>query len=115
MPAARWRMAITRSRASWGAAVADAQGVLPQLSIGIATGTVVTGQVPMKKSSPFVLVGEAVDQALQLATAAAGAATSAGFKVLVSAQVAESVGHTGLERLPDQTGQGQPAYTLIAR
>jgi hypothetical protein len=69
----------------------------------------------MKKSSPFVLVGEAVDQALQLATAAAGAAGSAGFRVLVSAHVAESVGHTGLERLSEDAGHVLPAYTLIAR
>ena len=108
-------LAITRSHSSWAAAVADAHGVLPRLSIGIAAGPVVTGQVPMKKSSPFVLVGEAVDQALQLATSAAGAVTSAGFKVLVSEQVADSVGHTGLERLTCDTAPGLAVYTLIAR
>lgn len=108
-------LAITRSRATWGTAVADAQGALPQLSIGIAAGPVVTGQVPMKKSSPFVLVGEAVGQALQLATAAASAAAGTGFSVLVSAQVADSVGHTGLERFAESMDHGLPAYTLIAR
>jgi adenylate cyclase len=108
-------LTITRSHAVWGASVADAHGALPQLVIGIAAGPVVSGQVPMTKSNPFVLVGEAVDQAMHLATTAAGVATSAGFKVLVSAQVAESVGHAGLEVLPHSTGTGPPTYTLIAR
>ena len=108
-------LAITRSYKVWGGSVADAQGLRPQLSIGIAAGQVVTGQVPMEKSSPFVLVGDVVDQAMQLANAAAGITTSVDFQVLVSAHVADSVGHTGLERLPASNSMGQSAYTLIAR
>jgi class 3 adenylate cyclase len=83
---------------------------LPRLSIGIATGPVVTGQAPMKKSSPFVVVGEPVDQAVQLAAQAA--AGNEPVQVLVSAASAAAVGDAGLTRL---ALDGAPTYSLQVR
>lgn len=103
-------LAITRSHKSWGAAVSVQGGALPHLAIGIATGLVVTGQAPMKKSSPFVVVGEPVDQAVQLAARAAGGEGPA--QVLVSEKTAAAVGDAGLQRLAQD---GAPTYSLTVR
>ena len=103
-------LAITRSHASWGTAVSAPGSALPQLAIGIATGAVVTGQAPMKKSSPFVVVGEPVDQAVQLAARAAAADGPA--QVLVSEKTAAAVGDAGLQRLAQD---GAPTYSLTVR
>lgn len=107
-------LAITRSHATWGRDVAPVGGALPRLSIGIATGAVVTGQAPMKKSSPFVVVGEPVEEAVRLA--ALGAGNSEPARVLVSAQTAAAVGEAGLQKF-EQGGapDGAPAYSLTAR
>ncbi|MES2412287.1 MAG: adenylate/guanylate cyclase domain-containing protein [Pseudomonadota bacterium] len=90
-------LAITRTHATWGAAVSGSQASLPPLAIGIASGAVVTGQVPMSLASPFVLVGEAVENAVQLAAQASVAAAGAGAQVLVSQEVAAAVSHKGLK------------------
>ena len=110
-------LSITRSHPVWGAAIAGASSALPRLSIGIASGQVVTGQVPMHKSSPFVLVGEAVDESVQLAVAAAGSDAGSGSVacVLVSEQVAAAVSHAGLERITSGTSADTPAYSLNVR
>lgn len=103
-------LAITRSHAAWGPAVTREGAALPRLSIGIATGPVVTGQAPMKNSSPFVVVGEPVDLAVQLAAQAA--ASNEPVQVLVSAASAAAVGDAGLTRL---TLDGAPTYSLQVR
>ncbi|RYX92117.1 MAG: adenylate/guanylate cyclase domain-containing protein [Comamonadaceae bacterium] len=99
-------LAITRSHGSWGQDVATAGGALPRLSIGIATGQVITGQAPMKKSSPFVVVGEPVDEAVRLASLAAMVNEPA--RVLVSDQTAAAVGEAGLQKM-DQAATHGPA------
>ncbi len=107
-------LAITRSHRSWGTAVAGDTGALPKLSIGIATGPVVTGQAPMKKSNPFVVVGEPVDQAVRLAAQAATG--DAQVRVLVSAQTAEAVGEAGLQRIDSSaTPVATPIYLLTVK
>ena len=103
-------LAISRSHHSWGAAVAGDAGALPKLSIGIATGPVVTGQAPMKKSSPFVVVGEPVDQAVRLAAQAATG--QAQVQVLVSEQTAAAVGEAGLQRIESSAA---PIYLLTVQ
>ncbi len=114
-------LAITRSHEKWGASLVESAGpakpatgsALPQLSIGIATGAVVTGQAPMSKSSPFVVVGEPVDMAVALAAQAARA-TSETATVLVSEATAAAVGDAGLQRLAP-AGNGAPTYSLAVR
>ena len=103
-------LAITRSHPIWGLAVAGDTGALPRLSIGIATGPVVTGQAPMKKSSPFVVVGEPVDQAVRLAAQAATG--QAQIQVLVSEQTAAAVGEAGLQRVE---ASATPIYLLTVK
>jgi adenylate cyclase len=107
-------LAITRSHERWGRAVVADGAPLPRLSIGIASGAVVTGQAPMNKSSPFVVVGEPVDQAVQLAAQAALSPTPDGgpAQVLVSPQTAAAVGETGLTRIG---GPDAPVHSLSLR
>ena len=103
-------LAITRSHPVWGAAVSRGTDALPRLSIGIATGPVITGQAPMERSSPFVVVGEPVDHAVWLAAqAATGEALS---QVLVSAPTAAAVNDSGLSRI---AVAGLPVYALTVR
>ncbi|MBC7608704.1 MAG: CHASE2 domain-containing protein [Polaromonas sp.] len=104
-------LAITRSHPSWGAAVSRQAGALPRLSIGVATGQVVTGQAPMNKSSPFVVVGEPVDQAVQLAAQAA--CNEAQSQVLVSAATAAAVGEAGMKRLDSTSAVTSSATYLL--
>jgi adenylate cyclase len=107
-------LAITRSHPAWGQDVALADGALPRLSIGIATGAVVTGQAPMKTSTPFVVVGEPVEEAVRLAVIAADGPDRA--RVLVSAPTAAAVGQAGLQQFePGATADRAPAYFLTAR
>ncbi|MBC7436842.1 MAG: CHASE2 domain-containing protein [Bdellovibrionales bacterium] len=115
-------LAITRSHPAWGVAVTQEGGALPLLSIGIATGPVVTGQAPMKNSSPFVVVGEPVDEAVRLAMQAAQAASAAqanGSKepvqVLVSAATAAAVGGAGLTPIGRGVANNVPTYSLNLR
>ena len=103
-------LAITRSHPVWGADVSRGNGVLPRLSIGIATGPVITGQAPMDRSSPFVVVGEPVDHAVWLAAQAANG--DALVQVLVSAPTAAAVNDSGLSRTAIA---GLPAYALTVR
>ncbi|MES2945999.1 MAG: adenylate/guanylate cyclase domain-containing protein [Pseudomonadota bacterium] len=108
-------LAISRSHPVWGEALRTADAGLPRLCIGIAAGPVLTGQVAMHKSSPFVVVGEPVDQAVQLSTLAEKLQQPGkppGVCVLVSEKAAASVGHTGLQRF--ETG-GLPGYLLTVR
>ncbi len=106
-------LAITRSHSSWGLAVSRDTATLPRLSIGIATGPVVTGQAPMTRSSPFVMAGEPVDHAVRLAAQAA--AGEAPVQVLVSEQTAAAVGEAGLQRLEPGQGTAYLAYSLTVR
>ena len=103
-------LAITRSHAVWGAAVSRGNEALPRLSIGIATGPVITGQAPMDRSSPFVVVGEPVDHAVWLAAQAATGDALA--QVLVSAPTAAAVNDSGLSRTAIA---GLPVYVLTVR
>jgi adenylate cyclase len=106
-------LAITRSHPVWGKAVAADGGDLPRLSIGIATGLVVTGQAPMKNSSPFVMVGEALEKAVRLAAFASTGPHLA--QVLISEQAAAAVGYTGLQRLALPGPAHQDVYALNVR
>ena len=103
-------LAITRSHAVWGTAVSRGNEALPRLSIGIATGPVITGQAPMERSSPFVVVGEPVDHAVWLATQAASGDSPT--QVLVSAATAVAVNDSGLART---AVAGLPVYALTVR
>lgn len=103
-------LAITRSHPVWGAAVSRASQALPRLSIGIATGLVITGQAPMDRSSPFIVVGEPVDHAVWLAAQAA--IGDALVQVLVSAPTAAAVNDSGLSRTAIA---GRPVYALTVR
>ena len=103
-------LAITRSHPVWGAAVSRGNDALPRLSIGIATGPVITGQAPMDRSSPFVVVGEPVDHAVWLAAQAATGDSMA--QVLVSEATAAAVNDSGLSRTAIA---GLPVYALTVR
>ena len=103
-------LAITRSHPVWGAAVSRGNETLPRLSIGIATGLVITGQAPMDRASPFVVVGEPVDHAVWLAAQAANG--DALVQVLVSAPTAAAVNDSGLSRTAIA---GLPVYALTVR
>lgn len=100
-------LAIARAQPQWGRPLASPDGALPPLSIGIASGEVLTGQVNMKKGSPFVVLGEAVDAAAWLA--AQPLPEGAPSQVLVSPEVAQSVGEAALK--PAAAG-GVPSYSL---
>ena len=92
-------------------AAPEHEGTAPApLRIGIATGAVVTGQAPMQQARPFVVVGDAVQQAIDLAGLPAGVAGAA--QVLVSDATAQAVGHTRLQAV----GAGEPGvYQLDLR
>lgn len=97
---------VLRGSGAPGAGAAGSAAA-PNLHIGIATGTVLTGQAPMQRARPFVVAGQAVQQALDLA-ALAGELPGAG-QVLVSAATADAVGHTRLRAL----GAAHPSVFLL--
>lgn len=107
-------LALTRSYPSWAELLAQGKHPLARLCIGIAAGPVVTGQAPMKKSSPFVVVGSPLDDAIGLASALA--ASSSDSQVWVSAEIADAVARASLELVPQPDWQPQrPVYQLTIR
>jgi adenylate cyclase len=103
-------LGIMRSRASWGRELDSADGTPAPLTIGIASGEVLSGQVVMAKASPFVMLGDAVDQAAWLAGQQPD--DQSGTGVFVSASTAAAVNHQGLH--PVQFG-GLAAFSMSVR
>ena len=90
---------ICRANAASNAALAQAGSAPMPLRIGIATGSVVAGQAPMKQARPFVVVGDPVQQAFDLAATTTGIPADApgSARVFASAPTAQAVGYTRLQ------------------
>jgi adenylate cyclase len=100
-------LAMTRQHADWAAQLPAA----PALGIGIATGEALVGQVGLTGAQPYVVLGEVVERAAALATAATPP-NLGGARVLADPASAGGVEGRALEATESA---GQPAYLMTAR
>ena len=83
---------VQRSFLRWSAAMAS-QGLKVRLAVGVASGSLASGQLDLKDGHPFVVLGDAIDKARQLA---ASEPQQADVQVRVCPATAAAVQHKGL-------------------
>jgi adenylate cyclase len=96
-------------RAALEAALAVVRSGLPGAGLGIASGEVLAGQVSLPGASPYIVLGEVVERAAQLAEAAAGADAA---RVYADAATARAVEGHALDAIDLN---GREAFVLTAR
>ncbi len=96
-------------RAALEAALAVLRSGPPGAGLGIASGEVLAGQVGLPGASPYVVLGDVIERAAELAEAAAGTAAT---RVCVDAATARAVEGRALEAIDLD---GREAYILTAR
>jgi adenylate cyclase len=96
-------------RAALEAALAVLRSGPPGAGLGIASGEVLAGQVGLPGASPYVVLGDVIERAAELAEAAAGTAAT---RVYVDAATARAVEGRALEAIDLN---GREAYILTAR
>jgi class 3 adenylate cyclase len=100
-------------RAALEAALAMARADLPGAGLGISSGEVLAGQVTLAGASPYVVLGDVVDRAAELAEAAAADTAGASpARVYVDAATARAVEGRALDAIDLN---GREAYILTAR